>query len=352
MAFRKAKSQQAALKLGIYGSAGSGKTFTSLLIAEGLANTINKRIAFVDTERGTDFYCQTVPERACHPKAFDFDAVYTRSVTECLTEIKGLDQNQYGVVVLDSISHIWDACIAAYAGNKTRAGTIPFHAWGKIKKPYRELVAFLLSSPLHVIFCGRQGNVYAPDDQEGGELKMVGYKMRAEGETAYEPHVLIRMEAVRHKPNEQAIVTALIEKDRTGILAGKVIAEPNFEKVCGQLLKLLGGQQAHIPNEDETAASDAEAIAMSDRKREVGSTDKLREFSAKIELCKTEDELKIVGKLITPATKKEMLTDHVAKLRDRYQAREQQIKNGGFVPEPEALIGPDGREITDQDIAF
>ena len=35
--FRKAKAEQAALKLGIYGPPGSGKTFTALLLAEGLA---------------------------------------------------------------------------------------------------------------------------------------------------------------------------------------------------------------------------------------------------------------------------------------------------------------------------
>ena len=35
--FRKAKAEQAALKIGLYGPPGSGKTFTSLLIAEGLA---------------------------------------------------------------------------------------------------------------------------------------------------------------------------------------------------------------------------------------------------------------------------------------------------------------------------
>jgi pantothenate kinase-related protein Tda10 len=56
--FRKAKAEQAALKIGIYGPPGSGKTFTSLLIAEGLGKISGKRVAYVDTERGTDFYAQ------------------------------------------------------------------------------------------------------------------------------------------------------------------------------------------------------------------------------------------------------------------------------------------------------
>ena len=35
--FRKAKAEQAALKIAMYGPPGSGKTFTTLLLAEGLA---------------------------------------------------------------------------------------------------------------------------------------------------------------------------------------------------------------------------------------------------------------------------------------------------------------------------
>jgi Mrp family chromosome partitioning ATPase len=108
--FRKAKAEQAAVKMGIYGPAGSGKTFTALLLAEGLANITKKRIAYVDTERGTDFYCQPVPDRAVHPDAFDFDAMYTRSIVDINKEVAALDTDVYGVLILDSMSHVWDAC--------------------------------------------------------------------------------------------------------------------------------------------------------------------------------------------------------------------------------------------------
>ena len=99
--FRKAKAEQAALKMGIYGPPGSGKTFTSLLIAEGIAKLQGKRVAMVDTERGSDFYCQSVPTRQVHPEAFDFDALYTRSITETLAAIRGLSTDEYGIVVIN-----------------------------------------------------------------------------------------------------------------------------------------------------------------------------------------------------------------------------------------------------------
>ena len=60
-AFHKPQPLKAALKLALYGVAGSGKTFSSLLLAEGLARHTGKRIAYIDTEHGTAFYGQAVP---------------------------------------------------------------------------------------------------------------------------------------------------------------------------------------------------------------------------------------------------------------------------------------------------
>src|SRR5580765_7412151 len=210
--FRKAKAEQAALKMGLYGPPGSGKTFTALLLAEGLARATGKRVAFVDTERGTDFYSQAVPTRKVHPEAFDFDALYTKSLTEVNEAVKKLKPEEYGVVVIDSITHLWEAAIASYSGRQTSVGSIPMHAWGKIKRPYKELMAFLLSTPMHVFILGRQGTVFETDE-ETEELKAVGVKMKAEGETPYEPHILIRMEVIRpKKTNEVADIVAYAEK--------------------------------------------------------------------------------------------------------------------------------------------
>ncbi len=211
-AFQKPPALKAALKMAFYGPAGSGKTFTSLHVSEGLSRHTGKRIAFCDTEYGTAFYGQEVPQRAVHPKAFDFDVLYTKSITEVLDAVCGLDPAVHGVIAIDSISHLWDACRNAFKGKLTKAGTIPLHAWAGIKKPYKNLkMHVLLSSPVHVLICGRQGNDFAEDD-ESGEMKNLGYKMRAEGETAYEPDVLVRLEA--HNPSKKALAhpTAHLEK--------------------------------------------------------------------------------------------------------------------------------------------
>ena len=323
--FRKAKAEQAALKIGLYGPAGSGKTFTALLLAEGLAALDKKRVAVIDTERGTDFYCQRVPTRTTHQEAFDFDALYTRSLTEMLAAARSLKPEECGVLVLDSITHAWEAAIAAYSGRTTSVGTIPFQAWGKIKKPYKDLMAFLLATPMHVLICGRERNVYQ-EDEETEELKMVGKTMRAEGETPYEPHILIRMESRRpNKTNEIAQIIAYAEKDRTGVLAGRSFINPTFDTLCRPLLGLLGKKQADMGTPEEVANKDAEELAAQEEQREAKSKEIVREYSARVSLCKTAKELKDLAKQITPALKSEMLPAHVAALREAYQGREQEL---------------------------
>jgi len=263
MTFSKAEPQQARLKFGIYGPPGSGKTFTALLWAEGLAQSRGKKIAYVDTERGTDWYAQKVKNRKVHPEAFAFDALYTRSLKEVRDSIMDLDPEEYGVIVIDSISHLWDAAIEAYEGQKTAADTIPMHAWGAIKKPYKQLLNYLIASPFDVFILGRQKNVFEDD---GGSMRKVGVAMRAEGETAHEPHVCVRLENKQDEADTtKSTVLMYVEKDRTGILQGTTIANPNF-KTIEVLLPYLGENQAPAEDEDERKAKDAELLAEQEEK--------------------------------------------------------------------------------------
>src|SRR2546430_9051131 len=61
----------------------------------------SKRIAYVDTERGTDFYAQEVKDRQVHPAAFDFDALYTKSIDRKSTRLNSShSQISYAVFCL------------------------------------------------------------------------------------------------------------------------------------------------------------------------------------------------------------------------------------------------------------
>lgn len=258
MTFQKAKPQQAKVKIGFYGKQGSGKTATALLLAEGLAKAENKRVAYIDTEHGTDFYALPVAERKWHPAAFDFDAIYSRSLADALEAVRSLDTKTYGALVIDSMSHLWEGAIAAYMGKKTSVGGIPIQAWGALKKPYKDFVGLCLNADIHLIICGRQSVVVEKDEDTGG-MEIVGTKMKAEGETPYEPHILVKM--YQATQNGDGFVrgqcVAYFEKDRTGLFTGKSIIEPNFQTFA-PILALLGGTQAQ--QEFDTSEQDAALI--------------------------------------------------------------------------------------------
>lgn len=252
--FQKAKSEQAFFKVGLYGKTGTGKTFTSLLWAEGLAARENKRIAYIDTERGTEFYAMNIPERKIHPEAFDFDRLITRSLMDTVEAIESIDPAEYGVVVIDSITHLWEAAQAAYQGKKMSNGGIPIQAWQGIKRPYKKLISLFLDGNFHAIICGREGVVM--ENNEEGEPEVVGTKMKAEGETPHEPHILGRMRPGRDSEGGY-IIKVFFEKDRSGILTGREIDWPNYKTIEPVVGHLNGTQQGKLGNLDDVGEHDA-----------------------------------------------------------------------------------------------
>jgi hypothetical protein len=318
--FAKPTSLKSALKMALYGPAGSGKTFSALLLSEGLAHHCGRRVAVLDTEQGTAFYSQAVPNRKAHPQAFDFDVLHTRSVTETLSALQALDPEKYGIVVIDSISCLWDACRNAYNGKLTRQGGIPLHAWAVIKKPYRTLMTLLLALPVHVIICGRQGIDYG-EDEGTGELKQLGFRLRAEGETAYEPDVLVRMEAHKASRRQGATILAHVEKDRTGVLAGATIEWPTYEKVAKPLLGLLGTKHAPVPTDDEVALQDAEGLERREQERARRSGEVATEYAARIASAETASDLREVGAKLTPEVKGQLVLPDLERVRALYAKR-------------------------------
>jgi len=313
--FTTARVQQVALKLGLYGRAGAGKTFTALLLAEGLAKKYGGRIAVIDTEHGTDFYARTIAERKVHPDGFDFDVLHTRSLTEALKAIQSLDK-KYSVVIVDSISHLWDMAVAAYTSRTGKNEQIPFHAWEAIKRPFKQLIMALMNSNAHVIICGREKYEYK---YENGELVVIGTAMRAERETMYEPHIVIRL-------TNDGVVRAFVEKDRTGILAGQTIEWPNYENICNKLEKALGGnEQAKLHDDELVSMYDAEVITAEENKRAQEAGNAFRYAMQLIEDAMNTAELEYAGKEISRC-RFVISADDIVKLREAYSTKMRRLK--------------------------
>jgi hypothetical protein len=167
-------------------------------------------------------------------------------------------------------------------------------------------------------------------------MKSLGYKMRAEGETAYEPDVLLRLEA--HKPGKKGtlVPTAVVEKDRTGVLSGKTIAWPKFDNVAGPLLGLLGKTQAAPPTEDEVGVQDAEALARREKEERQRSADLAGRFTARMEGAGTVGDLQRIGGELTAVVKARMAQPDLERVRKAYGTRLAALKapaaNGNHEP--------------------
>ncbi len=260
MPFVKAVPKQGFAKILIYGWTGGGKSLTALMFAEGLAKREGKRVAYVDTEfmsGGVDYYMKKVVERECHPEAFDFDHSTTRSLFTVIEDIASLDPKVYGVVVIDSISHLWDAAIEAYEGKKVgkQEDKIPISAWAAIKKPYKALIRTLLDAPYHVIVCGRQKALY--EDDAAGDMKKVGFTVRAEGETQYDFPIQIRMEC----PKGSKDVFANFENDKSSVLKGKTLPNPTFATLA-PVLAYLDSEARVSEDPDDVAANDSQLLSV------------------------------------------------------------------------------------------
>jgi hypothetical protein len=244
---QKAKPEMAFLKLGIYGEAGSGKTFTSSRVAISLANFIKskKPVGFADTETGADFVAPLF-------KAAKLDLIVakTRAFADLLTIIdeaaKGCD-----ILIIDSVTHFWNELIDSYL-KKNEKKRLTLRDWQPLKQTWREFTDRFVNSKLHIIVCGRSADkweeVEDPDDGSK-ELRKVGTKMRTETEMGYEPSLLVEMEAVQMSPRTggKYVHRAYVKKDRFDVIDGQVFDNPDFESFLPHIQLLnLGGEHKAI----------------------------------------------------------------------------------------------------------
>ncbi len=207
--FHKAERKKARLRLALCGPAGSGKTYSALLIAQGLGG----RIALIDTEHESG---------SLYADLCEFD---TASLTPPYTPekyknaIQAAEQAGYSVLIIDSFSHAWagegglldmhdKAAAAQRSGNS-------FTAWREITPQHNALVEAVLGARLHVIATLRTKTAYDLVDDGNGKKKPVKIGLapvQREG-VDYEFTCVFDMSIDSH--------VATASKDRTRLFDGK-----------------------------------------------------------------------------------------------------------------------------------
>lgn len=221
------------LKGGIYGTEGSGKTFTMALIAIGLHRHIKstKPVVMWDSESGSDFLLPVF--RAA---GIQLLGRKSRSLKELGSAIRHA-QNISDILIIDSLTHAYQELLSAYKKSKRTGGFfIDMRDWGPIKDEWRAQFAHpYVQSPLHIIWGARSKNLFedvfdAEATERTGQDKYstvsVGTGAKAETESAYEPSILCEMEKVFAKATKgrkakgQYSIRMTVNKDRSNQIMG------------------------------------------------------------------------------------------------------------------------------------
>lgn len=254
--------EQAYLKVGLFGFAGSGKTYTSSLIAAGLHNLLrekklpggNSPIFFADTEVGSGWVADLITTPAGQPLI-----AKTRAFADLISMVREVEKTG-GVLLVDSLTHFWTELCRAYKRKKNRKYGLEMRDWAELKDEWSVFATQIVNSQAHLILAGRAGFEYdTEENEETGKRTSFrsGKKMAAEKETGHEPNLLIDMiqEKTLETGGHQTVIRwADVIKDRGRTLDGKRFPNPTFKDFLPHILKLnLGGTHVGF---DESRTSD------------------------------------------------------------------------------------------------
>ncbi len=207
MIFKPAQRKKAKLRLGLAGPSGSGKTYSALLIASGFPG----KIALVDTEHGSAELYEALAK-------FDvarLEPPYTPD--RYIALLQEAEKAGYGTVILDSISHAWDA-EGGLLDQKDRFAKKPgvndYTAWRDITPQHNAFVAAMLRSSCNLIVTMRSKQDYILTENSRGKLvpKKVGMAPVQRPGMDYEFTICFDL-TVEH--------FASTSKDRTSLFDGK-----------------------------------------------------------------------------------------------------------------------------------
>lgn len=247
--FKKADAGHSHLKAGIMGLAGSGKTYTASAISIGLVGymkergaTVKNQVAFIDTENGAAWVMPRFKQAG-----IELMVARTRSLSDLRDGIRWATENA-DALIIDSITHFWTIFCDEYATKRNRKRGLEFSDWRTVKQDWRENFTDLyLNTPLHILMCGRQGYEYDMQVNDAGKKELVktAVKMKAEGETGFEPSLLFQMEQEQTLKDGAATGidrVAYILKDRSTFLDGKILRNPSFKDFLPHIKTLdIGG---------------------------------------------------------------------------------------------------------------
>lgn len=161
------------LSIGLSGGSGTGKTYTALLMARGIAETMTGKpgapIGYVDTENRRALHYKSAFPEMMH---FDFAAVDESGKVvgfgpeRWIEVIDAAEDAGMPVLILDSFSHAWEGVggvLDLHAttldrltrGDDSKKDARSQLAWAEVKPRYRRLIDRIVRAKTNIIICTR-----------------------------------------------------------------------------------------------------------------------------------------------------------------------------------------------------
>jgi hypothetical protein len=203
--FTRAERKRSKLRLGMMGASGSGKTKSSLLIAQGLGG----RVVVIDTEHGSgDLYSHLFPYEIARIEAPFEPEKYVKL-------IKAAEVEKFDVIILDSITHAWAASggLLERHDDLSKGEKNRYTAWREITPVHNAFIESMLQADLHVIATLRCKQDYILVEKSGKMVpEKVGLAPIQRDGMEYEFTTVFMLD------NEHRAVAT---KDRTGLFDGR-----------------------------------------------------------------------------------------------------------------------------------
>ena len=216
----KAQRKQAKLRIGLSWPSGSGKTYSALLLARGLASSWDK-VALIDTENGSgELYSHLGDYNAITLENFS-PVTYIAAIEEC-------EKAWMEVIVIDSITHEWKYMLEKVE-SITQASTSKnsYTAWWQATPYHDKFVQKILQSECHVITTVRSKQDYDMSKDSNGKTKVTKVGMKQETRDWFEYELTVSLDISQNH-------TATASKDRTTLFVdnlGFVISEETGKKL-------------------------------------------------------------------------------------------------------------------------